>query len=337
MSLLSRLGMAIARPRLALSIAGDRRHAGRSGSDLLVALAILVAATSLHTVVGAVWLGAAVEPLLGMRGVVHVLTGALTLAFAALVIVAAVLWGAGRRDLGRAFDLACVAIVPLVVVDLIARVAVQAAAVAVPGAAMWAVTAAAFAWTGAVVALAVPEARRGSSPRPEDAEVAVARRAGGAVAAVAVVGVALQIVWIARNVDSVRPLVAGAPAPALSLPAVGAHGELGPPTTLAPGKPIVVDFWATWCKPCLAAMPELDAFAKKHPEVAVYAVNLDDPAAARALFDARGYTMNLLSDDGETSERFGVTSIPHTVVIDPSGTVRRIARGGGVDLEREVH
>ena len=50
----------------------------------------------------------------------------------------------------------------------------------------------------------------------------------------------------------------------------------------------------------------------------------------------RHLAITLLADDGTTSSRYGVNAIPHTVVIDRDGTVRRVARGGGVDLEAEL-
>ena len=60
------------------------------------------------------------------------------------------------------------------------------------------------------------------------------------------------------------------------------------------------------------------------------AINLDDPAAARALFDDRGFAMTLVADNGEVSQRYGVTTIPHTVLIDRDGTVRAVSRGNGL-------
>jgi len=47
-------------------------------------------------------------------------------------------------------------------------------------------------------------------------------------------------------------------------------------------------------------------------------------------------SMTLLAGDKETSDRYGVAAIPHTVVIDRAGNVRRVFRGGTMDLEREV-
>ena len=49
--------------------------------------------------------------------------------------------------------------------------------------------------------------------------------------------------------------------------------------------------------------------------------------AARALFDEKNYVMTLVADDGDASERFGVSAIPHTVVIGANGMVRAVARG----------
>ena len=67
-------------------------------------------------------------------------------------------------------------------------------------------------------------------------------------------------------------------------------------------------------------------------EQAVLAINTDDPVAARALFNKHGYTMKLLADDGDVSQRYGASAIPYTVIIDRSGVVREVIRGAGTDL-----
>jgi len=82
-------------------------------------------------------------------------------------------------------------------------------------------------------------------------------------------------------------------------------------------------------------MPHLAAFAKQHPDVDVLAVSMDeDTNDAREFWDENHYPMTLLHDDHDTSSRFGVTQIPHTVVIDRAGRVA--ASGGGLDLEAEL-
>ena len=91
------------------------------------------------------------------------------------------------------------------------------------------------------------------------------------------------------------------------------------------GQVVVVEFWATWCRPCLLALPHLDAATRRWgARVAVLAVNVDDRARAAALFAEAGYAPTLLADDGDTADRYGVHSLPHTVVIDAGGVVRAV-------------
>jgi thiol-disulfide isomerase/thioredoxin len=161
-----------------------------------------------------------------------------------------------------------------------------------------------------------------------------ARWLGWGIIAVAVLGVMEQTMQIAENPDLVKPMTSGDPAPAFALPRIDPTGKLAERVALAQsrGKVTVLDFWATWCGPCLAAMPRLEKLARSHPDVAVLAINLDDAVAARALFNEHGYTMTLLADDSDVRDRYGVSSIPHTVIIDRSGVVRHVVRGSGTDL-----
>jgi thiol-disulfide isomerase/thioredoxin len=341
--LLTRLGLAIVHPRAALGVAADRRHAGRSGSDLIAAIALVLAATQLRGLATAVWLGSSVEIGLGLRAAMRVLTGALTVDLGLLVLGALVVFAlaGARRNLGRAFDLACVAALPLVFVDLGATVAVRTAGIAaVPGAVGGLLAGASYAWMGSLIALAIRPARSAPVRATElpAAAVASARWIGAAIAAIIALGVAVQAAWIADNLELVKPMTTGDQAPGVALPQIDRDGKLGAPFTLSAtrGKITVLDFWATWCKPCLASMPRLEKLARSHPDVAVVTINLDDPAAARALFTERGYTMKLLEDDGDVSQRYGVTSIPHTVVIDPRGVIRGVIRGTGTDIATVV-
>lgn len=326
---LTRIGLAVGRPRWALAIASDRRYAGRSGSDLIAMIAILLAATQLRWLAAAAWLGGAVDAGLGLRAAMRVVTGALTVDLGALLVGALAVFAlAGRRrNLGRAFDLACVAVLPVVLVQVGATVLATVAGVALPGVLIWPL---ALGWMGALIALAIGPARSAARPPvPPAPAVRPGRWIGAVVVAVAALGAAGQVVWIAGNLDLVRPMKSGIEAPAIALPRIGPGGALGDRVTLAAsrGKITVLDFWATWCKPCLAAMPRLDRVARSHPDVAVIAVNLDDAAAARALFDQRGYAMTLVADDGDTSQRYSVSTIPHTVIIDRRGVVREVAHG----------
>ncbi len=334
-SFVSRIGLAVIRPQWALAIAGGRRHPGRSGSDLIAMIVLVLAATQLRGLVGSIWLGIVVDAGLGMRAAVQVLTRALTVDLAFLVIGAVLLWvlAGKRRDLGRAFDLACVAALPLLLLELVATTIVRALDLELPPAAGWALAGMSWAWAGCLLAFAVRIVRSApsSTPAPAIDGVLLGRKAGWGVIAVVVAGIVVQSIWIVKHLDLMRPVADGDPAPALALPViVDAKGTLGPVRALAAsrGKVVVIDFWATWCKPCLAALPALEAVARKS-EVDVIAINLDEPGRAWSMFQTARYSeMFLLADDGEVSQRYGVSTIPHTVIVDPDGTVREVHRGG---------
>lgn len=336
----ARLGLAIAHPRWALTIAADRDNSGRSGSDLTAAIAILLLGTHLRRLVAAVWLGSAVEPGLGIRAALLVIKDTIQFDLGLLVLGALIVFvlAGARRNLGRAFDLACVAALPLLLVDLGATVVVQTAGIApVSHAVSLVLSGIACGWMGVLIVLAIRPARTMPVrvPAPPAAIVTPARRLGWGVAVVAALGVATQTARIADHPELVKPMKNGDQAPAIALPQIGPAGTLGDRFTLAAtrGKVTVIDFWATWCTPCLTSMPRLENLARSHPDVAVLAINVDDdPARARAWFDERGFTMKLLADDGEVSQRYGVSTIPHTVVIDPRGAVREVVRGTSTNL-----
>jgi thiol-disulfide isomerase/thioredoxin len=337
--LLARYGLALTRPRAALAVAGARDHAGRSGSDLLLAFVVLVLVTRARALASSVWVGMAIGWGFGLRGILATLTDALAIDLGFLVIGALVIYAAAgrRRDLGRASDLACVAVLPVVVVELLVAV-ILLAAQGEPSRAMLATGwLAGAAWTGILIALGTLEARRPSSP--PDAAPALARRTGWGLAALVVAGVAVQGIWLSRYMDNMRPAAPGDPAPEFTLPRIAAKGARGEPFSLASthGKLVVVDFWATWCNPCMKSLPHLAAFQTKHPDAVVIAINIDDdPAEARAVFDEAHYPMTLLAGDDATKTRYSVGAIPHTVLIDRAGLIRRIARGNRIDLEREI-
>ena len=336
-SFLTRVGMALVYPRQALALVGDRRHQGRSSSDLFLLILLVVLATRLAPMFEAGWHAAAISVGHGLRFALHTLTRMLTFDLAFLVVAALVLWiaAAPRRDLSRAFDFACVVVIPLLVVELLATVVVSLFELPVPRAVGWGLTGLASSWSAALIALAIRPIRRAAVSAPSPVVARRGRRAGFALLALVVLGVASQGLWIARNWDLMRPVTEDTRAPTFVLPSIGPGGKDGPPRQLAdyPGKIIVVDFWATWCEPCVRSLPRLDALARGR-DVAVLAINIDDdPAEARALFDAKHYVMELLVDHELTvKRRYNVVTIPHTVVIDPEGMVRFVSRGNSSGL-----
>lgn len=283
MSFLSRIGLAIVRPRTALGLAGNRDYAGRSGSDLLGMIAILLVATQLRWLVSAAWLGFAVAANLGLQALMHVLTTTLTMELVLLVIAAAVVFVASgsQRELGRAFDIACVAALAPVLVHLVAQTVISIGNLGMPPILRWTVEGISLGWMSALLALAAYDVWPRSTGIPAARTIVtaplVARRAGWIVATVALAGLAVQAAWIAGNLELVRPLQTGGSAPAFALAKIGPGGKLGAKVSRTPGRLTVIDFWATWCGPCLHAMPHMDRIARAHPEIDVIAINLDDP------------------------------------------------------------
>lgn len=90
------------------------------------------------------------------------------------------------------------------------------------------------------------------------------------------------------------------------------------------GRPMVVNFFASWCGPCAREMPDFEAVhAARGDEVAFIGVSLQDtPEAAQALAERTGVTYDLVRDtDSELFRAVGGTSMPTTVFISASGEV----------------
>lgn len=123
-------------------------------------------------------------------------------------------------------------------------------------------------------------------------------------------------------------------------PSVVARDILGKEFRLASyqGKYVLIDFWATWCAPCVAELPRLQAaYAKYHDQgLEILGVSLDDTKTAVTDFvKARGIPWRQLhnaSAEADLIEAFGVTTIPATFLIDPEGMIVRLElRGPALD------
>jgi len=98
------------------------------------------------------------------------------------------------------------------------------------------------------------------------------------------------------------------------------------------GKVVLVNFWATWCKPCTTEMPAMQATYDKLREngFVVLAVNeLEDDAKVREHIKQHGHTFPVLMDrDNKVANQFGVFGLPVSVFIDEKGVVREYIKGG---------
>lgn len=112
-----------------------------------------------------------------------------------------------------------------------------------------------------------------------------------------------------------------APMPEVTLPRL-AGGTWS--STSARGSALVVDVWASWCKPCSKGFPKLDALAARRSDVSVIAISIDEDAAAAREFVAQHPLGVPIVQDAEqaVTRPLGVDRLPTVLLVDADGTVR---------------
>lgn len=129
----------------------------------------------------------------------------------------------------------------------------------------------------------------------------------------------------------------GEPAPAFALADLD-----GNPISLAEmrGRPVVVNFWASWCGPCVEEFPLLREAAAAHPELAVVGIVYQDRSeAARAFMERMEAGWPAAMDPGgEVAAAYAIYGPPETFFIDREGMVagRQIGQFSAADLERQL-
>jgi thiol-disulfide isomerase/thioredoxin len=128
-----------------------------------------------------------------------------------------------------------------------------------------------------------------------------------------------------KDPDAYLPAPLPRPAPAFALKNVA--GETVTLAELSKGKVLLVDFWATWCGPCVKAMPDLQQLHEKHGaggRFSVVGISIDEEGAEKvAPFLSKSktrYTYPILLDTGEMWKQWGVKSLP-TVVLVKDGQI----------------
>lgn len=134
----------------------------------------------------------------------------------------------------------------------------------------------------------------------------------------------------------------GERAPEFSAPALDGKGNVS--LSAYRGKVVYLDFWASWCGPCLKAVPEVEALRKKlaGKNFQVVAVNLDQQTKKALRFLEKhpvGYP-SASDPKGRLPKQYGVDTMPTSFVIDTDGVVRYVhkgfQRGDGAKLESEI-
>lgn len=135
----------------------------------------------------------------------------------------------------------------------------------------------------------------------------------------------------AEDRQSISPVV-GHQAPALNGKVIqGTAVDIG-----ANDRWLLVNFFATWCTPCVEEHPQLRAFSEEHKQDGkarvVSVVYGDKPAAVRRFFEERKGDWTVLdSNEGRTALDWGVAKVPESFLVSPTGiVVQRFATGSGV-------
>lgn len=136
--------------------------------------------------------------------------------------------------------------------------------------------------------------------------------------------------------SNLKGLEAGAKAPDFELKTL--TGETVKLSSLK-GKKVMLNFWATWCPPCKAEMPDLEKLYKqKDNDLVILAVNIDPQLDVKGFAKEYGITFPILLDeDDSVNERYQIISIPTTYFIDRDGIIQSKFIGGmNLDKMKEL-
>lgn len=108
------------------------------------------------------------------------------------------------------------------------------------------------------------------------------------------------------------------------------------------GKPVVINFWATWCGYCVTEFPAFEAqYNKYKDDVQFLMIDLTDGQRetvekAKAFIEEEGYTFPVVYDTNySAAQAYGVQSVPMTVFVDADGNLADIRRGAMSESELE--
>ena len=155
------------------------------------------------------------------------------------------------------------------------------------------------------------------TPRPAHSTDLSPRRA-----IIAALAIACLLAATAGCDRSARPQQLGTPAPTFTI----TDGTQTVSLSDYRGRIVILNFWASWCAPCLEELPTLVTLAQHNPQLTVIAVSADDDATAYASFRADHPMPGIITirDAAQQSNAlYGSFRFPESYVIDRQGTLRR--------------
>lgn len=96
------------------------------------------------------------------------------------------------------------------------------------------------------------------------------------------------------------------------------------------GRPVLINFWATWCPPCREEMPHIEEFVRRYRgQIEVLGVDVGEPPElVKAFLEKNPYSWRFLLDsDGRVMERYMAFAIPTSYFIDGEGVIRAAYTG----------
>jgi len=162
------------------------------------------------------------------------------------------------------------------------------------------------------------------------------------VFATILLGVLVVVAWLGR--DRMRPVMAGHPAPDFEAVALD-----GTPVELSDyrGKVVLVNIWATWCRPCRAEMPSMEALYREFEgtDFEIVAVSVDAEAGERDEAGRSGASKARLADfareldltfpilhdpEGRIERQYRTTGVPESFLVDRDGVIVRHVAGATI-------